>query len=126
MTIEKDRAVLHYSATASHQCTKYTLLSEITPIETAKHSWHRKELSGCHLDTKYTRQQPHSREEFSRQSDIAGLLGSRGEEFTLQGQPTEIGLFSLASKNQKGELLLSKRSFGWRAETPVMETHCLN
>lgn len=126
MTIEKDRAVLHYSTTTSHQRTKYTLLSEVTPTETAKHSWHREELPGCHLDTKYKCQQACSREQCSRKRDIAGLLGSQGEgESTLQGQPTETRWFRLASKNQKGELLLSECFFGWTTETPVMEIHYL-
>lgn len=108
------------------QCMKYTLLRGVSPAETAKHSWYCRELSGCHLDAKYKCHQPRSREEFSWKRDTAGVPGPRGEgKATSQGQPTET-CFSLASKNQKGELLLSKRSCGWGAETPAMETHYLN
>lgn len=131
MMIEKDRAVLHYSTTTSHQCMKYTLLSEITPTEIAKHSWHRKELSVCHLDTKYKCQQPHSREEFSQKRDIAGLPGSRGEgECTLQEQPTETCLFSLARKNKRGNYcslnvpLAGEQKHQWRKRITRTERLC--
>lgn len=91
--------------------TKYTWLREVTPTETAKRGWQRKEPSGCHLATKYKYQQPRSREGFSQKRDMAGLPGSRGEgESASQGQPTETCLLSLWFEKTKRENYRSRNA----------------
>lgn len=67
--IEKVRVVFPYSTST----IQYALLSEVTPIETAKHSRPHNELSECHQNSRKNA----SNHVPSEEREAVGALGSR-------------------------------------------------